>query len=380
VTLGPVRQILRGCRTPLAFRFRDGSIVVASSQRIRSTDGGRTWRPIPFPQVHLNTLELSDGRTRMLEYDPKPIPGEPGVYRVTQWESRDRGTTVAGPFSEGRLRLPPERFPPGGVRWFHGNTIETEDGELLSVMQDRSGEGGRFEGWRTFLVKSVDGGVNWDYVSDVASSETIEDPDNLLQTSGWELYYAAEPFLLDLGEGRLLCVMRTVNDEAGGMSLDRIGPPLEEYHDLFHAVSGKGIRPSLMDLPEDRYFEPGPPSSPLVASRSVDGGATWSPARPMPGPRGCFPRLAESDGVLALTYGGLSGVPRWGNAISFSLDEGETWTEEVVFGPFLTTGYTGVLATGPGRFLCLFDCTPPQPWTNEAAWWIGAVDVTVERN
>jgi hypothetical protein len=61
-----------------------------------------------------------------------------------------------------------------------------------------------------------------------------------------------------------------------------------------------------------------------------------------------------------------------------SADNGATWTEEINFAPFFTTGYTGLVPTGPGEFLCVFDAVSPQPWTRHAAHWIGVVDITIE--
>ena len=55
------------------------------------------------------------------------------------------------------------------------------------------------------------------------------------------------------------------------------------------------------------------------------------------------------------------------------------WTDEINFAPFLTTGYTDILPIGPRKFLCVFDCTPPQPWKAHAAHWVGVLDVEVER-
>lgn len=92
--------------------------------------------------------------------------------------------------------------------------------------------------------------------------------------------------------------------------------------------------------------------------------------------RGCFPRMAFDGEVLALTYGGLA-YPRWGNCITFSTDGGASWTEEMNFAPFFTTGYTDIVTLAPGKFLAVFDATPPQPWTNHAAHWVGAVDIEV---
>ena len=85
----------------------------------------------------------------------------------------------------------------------------------------------------------------------------------------------------------------------------------------------------------------------------------------------------DGSGILALTYGGLSGVPRHGNAVSFSLDQGVTWQGEVNFAPFLTTGYTALTALGPGLFLAFFDASPPQPWTKHEQWWIGVRTIAV---
>jgi len=230
----------------------------------------------------------------------------------------------------------------------------------------------------TTASKSTDGGVNWAFVARVLDRGNIADPDGLLTRENWPLYWAVEPSLIDLGNDKLVAVARSANDEKAGLPLSQIGQAQDEYSDLFSTVTGAGIHSSLMTLPASKYYQPGPMNAPLVIAYSDDGGATWRDQQPMQQARGCFPRLAvSSDGILALTYGGLSGVPRWGNCITFSTDGGQTWTDEINLGPFLTTGYTNVYSTGPGKFIVFFDCTPPQPWTNKPAWWIGAVDVTV---
>ena len=89
-----------------------------------------------------------------------------------------------------------------------------------------------------------------------------------------------------------------------------------------------------------------------------------------------MPRMSLSGGVLALTYGALA-FPRWGNCIAFSTDGGKTWSEPINFGPYLTTGYPAIAEIGPRKFLCVFDCAPPQPWLNHAAHWVGVVDIGV---
>jgi hypothetical protein len=168
--------------------------------------------------------------------------------------------------------------------------------------------------------------------------------------------------------------MRVVNDDINPL----IGPTTDDYHDLSCTVPAAGIHPDAVAVPEGKYAHCGPPAPPLLIARSTDNGRTWSRPRAMVPARGCFPRLAQSDGIIALTYGGLA-YPRWGNCLTFSLDRGQTWSREINFAPFLTTGYTDIIRTGPGRFLCVFDCTPPQPWANHAAHWVGAVDVDVRK-
>ncbi|HQK76851.1 MAG TPA: sialidase family protein, partial [Candidatus Hydrogenedentes bacterium] len=172
------------------------------------------------------------------------------------------------------------------------------------------------------------------------------------------------------GGGQLVCVARLVNDDHNPL----MAAPKERYHDLSYAIPGTGIHPGT--LPADAYYEPGPPSAPLIISFSSDTGKTWTPAKPMDQARGCFPRMALGDGVLALTYGGLA-YPRWGNCVTFSTDAGKTWSDEVLFAPFFTTGYTDIIATGAKEFVAVFDCTPPQPWKDHAAHWVGAVDIEI---
>ena len=49
----------------------------------------------------------------------------------------------------------------------------------------------------------------------------------------------------------------------------------------------------------------------------------------------------------------------------------------MTFAPFLTTGYTWLVAVGPGHFVCFFDATPPQPWTSYEHFWTGVVDIVI---
>ena len=376
IKLGKTRIVMRGPMFPSIARFADGSLMIGAASveehspiiSIRSEDGGDRWRPytpsLPTGAAH-TVWQLHNGPALALSVYTQPLAGEAGWYATTRWESDDNWRTVRGPLSDGRLYLPPDRFDATKNQWFHGNVIEMPNGDLLSALQEFHVASGS----RVYLCRSTDRGVNWHFVAEVASFATIDDPQGVTR-QGWALWGPCEPNIAHVGGGRLICVMRLVNDDRAPL----LGPPMETYHDLSDTISGAEIYRS--GLPADRYFSPGPPSVPLVISHSADGGQTWSPATPLAEACGCQPRLAQSDGILALTFGALA-FPRWGNCITCSDDGGRTWSEKVQFGPYLTTGYTGVVAIAPRHFLCVFDCTPPQPWLNHAAHWVGVVDVEV---
>jgi len=375
VTLGPVRVVMRGPMFPVLARL-GGDTIVLSAQAveeggplaaIRSDDLGNTWRATGtvLDGMGLNTLQLRSGKAISHHYDTKPIPGKPGWRRTRRWESSDNWKTVQGPLEDGILRLPPDQFNEDRPQWFHGNTLELPNGDLLAAMQDFYSP----ERFRTFVSKSTDHGKTWDFLAHVASLDNLRDPQGATK-KGWTLWGPCEPNMVHLGDGRLVCVMRLVNDDSNPL----LAKPADSYHDLSCTVSGDGIHPGT--LPASAYYTIGEPSAPLVIAFSSDYGATWTPPEPMAQARGCFPRMALSEGVIALTYGALA-YPRWGNCVTFSTDGGKSWSDEVNFAPFLTTGYTDILAIGARKFLCVFDCAPPQPWKNHAAHWVGALDVTV---
>lgn len=375
IRIGRPRVLMRGPMFPNLACFRDASILVFAQAveeggpltAIRSENRGHTWRthPAGVDGLGLNTFQPGAGPAVSIHYDTKPMPGEEGLRTTRRWESDDGWHTLRGPLEDGTLRLPPDQFKQEEKHWFHGNTIELPDGRLLAAMQ------GTHEPWvfRTFLSESSDNGKAWRFVSHIASLDTLDDPEGATR-KGWSLWGPCEPNIAHLGDGKLVCVARLVNDDSKPL----MAAPQKTYHDLSYAIPGTGIHPGT--LPAEDYYEPGPPSAPLVISFSHDGGATWSRPAPMKQARGCFPRMAFDGEVLALTYGGLA-YPRWGNCITFSTDDGASWTEEINFAPFFTTGYTDIVALAPGKFLAVFDATPPQPWTNHAAHWVGAVDIDV---
>lgn len=381
---GP-RVVLRGSMFPNMMRFRDGSILInaASDEEhsprimIRSQDDGQTWKPLAG-QYNFSApglFSVSNETTASLKVEVTPLADEPGWYAAQRWEMRDHGQSFTGPTEGVRLFLPPEEFAPRALQYFHGNIVELSDGSLLTVMQGVVGTEQRIYPWRVFTARSTDGGMTWKYVSTVADLESIDDPGGVIEC-GYRLHGPCEPNIQHLGDDRLICVMRLVNDDWE----PPLAPPAESYHDLSYTIPTDGFcaHSRSEPLPENQYYTLGPPSVPLIVSYSSDAGQTWTPAKPMRQARGCYPRMAQSRELLALVYGGLT-FPRWGNCITFSTDGGHTWADEVNFAPFLTTGYADIVPAGPGQFLCAFDCTPPQPWKDHKAHWVGVVDISIQR-
>jgi hypothetical protein len=100
--------------------------------------------------------------------------------------------------------------------------------------------------------------------------------------------------------------------------------------------------------------------SPMYFSRSTDLGLTWSKPEPFT-QAGVLPRLLQLDnGVIVLASG------RPGVQLRFCTDgKGEKWTDPFEMLPFenekkgvevsyVSCGYTGLLATGPDRFLLIY--------------------------
>jgi hypothetical protein len=386
ITLSEIRIVMRGPMFPRLTRVGENSLIANGDRAeeggdvrsIRSDDLGQTWRPYEpgiFRGARMNTIRLADGRILSIMYDTKAIAKKPGYRSTTRWLSDDEWKTVRGPLTDGTVYLPPEEFKISNVQWFHGNTIQLPDGSLLSAMQGVDMEGSGIYPFHTFVARSTDEGKTWQFLSRVASLGTIDDPQKKTK-QGWPLFGPCEHTLADLGNNRLISVARIVND-------DRTSPMAkasDTYRDLSYTIPGSGIHPGNR-YPADKYYTPGPRSAPLIISYSVDRGKTWSKSKPMREACGCFPRTAVSSlsgkDIVALSYGGLA-YPRWGNCIKFSTDGGITWTDEINYAPFFSTGYTDILSLAPGKFMCVFDCTPPQPWKDHEKHWVGVVDINVE--
>jgi len=277
-------------------------------------DAGQTWsKPLVKSGVEAgghSFLRRTSGRCIWLDFltyqTPDPKTASCGVGR-----SEDGKNFT---WSEGSVR-----WPQDVLKWknhttlmmFSRSILELADGSLLATMY------GNFDAditddkvrtdfnygyakirYRTVLVRSTDGGINWDYYSTVAYQ-----PD--APGEGFD-----EPVIARTSDGDLLCVLR---------------------------------RGTAMTL---------------VCCRSSDDGRTWSKAALLPEyAKSVFPDLAlMSNGVLACSCG------RPDNQILFSVDgTGRAWTSPTVIytdphypNPCSTCGYTAIREVKPGRLLYVY--------------------------
>ena len=147
--------------------------------------------------------------------------------------------------------------------------------------------------YRTFVVRSTDGGKTWEYLATVAYDPRV----------GLESFCEAD--LLTLPGGEILCFMRT---------------------------GGSGGK-----------------HTPLYLSRSGDDGKSWSTPQPI-ADRGVWPNVCRmQSGVLAVTYG------RPDNWLAFSRDDGKTWIGHFSFYQGPTTSYNSLAEVAPGKLLVVYD-------------------------
>jgi hypothetical protein len=288
------------------------------------------------------------------------------VYVGKRWVSKDNWETVT---QEPFYVTSPDIFTgyadQGPVEvidgpCFHSDFLTLPNGDLIAAVMANFEEDTGFTTtrikWRSILVRSTDGGESWEYVSTIASMASLETTDQEVLNNIPQGF--AEPSIARLADGSLVCAIRT------GVDAYPSGPS-DSYRDLkyTHLKDGKYYTTS-----ED-------PTQPLYVTQSTDGGGTWSRQEVMPSAMGACPRLLTlANGVLALAYGRVA-RPSQGCRIIFSIDGGKTWASETDIYPGLSTGYTGMVETAPGRILYAFDaCRADGPKVPD---WIGVVDIEV---
>ena len=254
-------------------------------------DGGESWdEPVVFHGSEgggHSWIRRKDGTCVWLRYFCRPIDGKTLSCDVGHSEDGRNYT-----WSVGKVTFPEPVKP-----WTKGNAfmifarsiLELDDGSLLATMY------GYFEGdakYRSLLVRSTDGGTNWDYYSTMAFS---------LDAPGEG---CCEPVIARTSDGDLLCVMRVSSN------------------------------------------------LPMWVCRSADDGKTWSDPHRLPfHSASVFPDMVlMANGILAVSFG------RPGAHVMFSVDgEGRRWTgRTTIHDGTNTDAYTAIREIGPGRLLYVF--------------------------
>ncbi len=287
---------------------------------IYTQDGGRTWgKPI------LKNGSESGGHSFIRRKDGACLWLGFFTYQTSDARAVSCNVGLSDDGNNFRWSKGRVAFPQDVLAWknnsafmmFQRSIIELEDGSLLATMfgsfdaDVKDGEAKQKYNFhaaqirfRSLLVRSTDGGINWDYYSTVAF-------DAKAPSEGY-----CEPVMVRTAKGDLLCVMRT----------------------------GSG------------------PNYPLQSCRSSNDGRTWTEPRVLPSyAASVFPDMVLlSNGVLACSFG------RSGDHIIFSPDgSGETWTSkttlyhdthwpEPVATSGTTCGSTDIREVAPGRLLYVY--------------------------
>jgi hypothetical protein len=308
VRVGETVPILPGITYAATFQFADGRIACGSGEVWRwSADGGRTWTAGPHGPGNA-TIELGNGEMLSLGFNTKRRAD--GKYTLEQKRSLDGWKTVTT--EEGVYDIP-DSVPCGG------DAAETNDGFLIDhgVLRLKNGDlmataYGTYKGdtsvpadypfdqfhfyrYRNIVVFSADKGRTWGNPVTVAYSD-----DPKMTQEGFD-----EGDLARAADGDILCVMRS-----GGSF-------------------GKHY--------------------PSYICRSSDEGKTWSTPVAVDD-KGVWPSiLVLKNGVVVCTYG------RPDNWLSFSTDDGRTWTGATRFYRGPTSSYNSVVEVAPDTILVIYD-------------------------
>ena len=385
VKVGPERIILGDGLQPFMFQTKKGTLFLQAQTSptpgfkiaatnpipgyghfasVVSRNHGKTWgRWLPEPWTkRLAYFEgaytaLSDGTIQMVEWIAD-CTSKKGIFHAILWESKDDLETIKGPIMA-TIDLPQAKaggFDDHGNPYsglcFHRTILELPGGDLLAAIY------GWFEGddtpctyvpkvckYRCILLRSSDRGRHWSYTSTIAV-------DPMVGEEGFD-----EPVMIRLSKGpkagRLICLMRTGSFK--GVIYQAISDDEGRSWSKPHALDLRGVDPDLIEMADGtlvcavgwrvEYIK-----LPDGTHRSVD----WEGAGKPPLHRGT-------------------------NYLAFSRDQGKTWTQITPFqfephGPSLSTFYTTVCETAPGR---LFVCYDIGSWGGQAVRYVAGREVEI---
>ena len=304
-------------------RFPDGTLVCSE---YRSTDNGKTWSPCPSflgdGEGSWESASEADPATWTRKQDPATLvmavkcrEVEDGVFEgrlcrsLDGWRTREvLDITIHIPDGTNLVDEGNRETGPGNIRG--SNIVGLPDGALLMPMYgslkqdivwfDYRTFGGYLKypqewprqfKYRSWLLRSDDGGLNWHYHSTIAALPELGD-------EGF-----CEPSLERLSDGSLIALLRNGGSDNG----------------------------------------------PLWVCRSWDDGLTWSyPVRTTPTGNAPHIRLLP-NGVLACVYG------RPDNRISFDLTgSGLAWSHTVVVSNCYGNAHIEMAVTGPDTLFCAY--------------------------
>ena len=301
-----------------------------------STDGGSSWQPAEV-QENAGSLLLKNG-DRINVVTPTPVKvgdlqlpapvgkgSDPYVKSAyTFYKLHDLPESRQGVYLErlknGNITWEPEKaglYDPQAARYSFRGLIPVLWWGDMHLAKDQSIIAGVYPGFYikdngeadprsgVFFYRSADNGHSWKI-----QGRILFVPDLNLDSTGYKRTGFSEPAFELMADGSFLAVMRTTDGLGNG---------------------------------------------PLYASRSADLGITWTkPA--IIAPSGVLPRLLRlHNGVTVLASG------RPGVQLRFSTDgHGAKWSDPFELLPYknekeeVSCGYTGLIATGPDRFLIVY--------------------------
>ena len=307
--------------SPRLRRFPDGSLVCSN---FRSADDGHTWHPCAdLLEGARRGAERADPSFWSREQDPAALVMDrnstrisEGVYRGHLYRSLDGWLTqedleVTVHLEEAADLVDEANAEIGAGVILGKNIVGLPDGTLLVPMYaglrqdivwfDLRMFGGylkypqewpRQYKYRSWLLRSEDGGLNWHYHGTIAALPELGD-------EGF-----CEPSVAFLSDGSLMALLRN-----GGGDF-----------------------------------------APLWMCRSADGGRTWSYPLRTNTPTGNAPAIVQlPNGVLACSYG------RPGNRVSFDLTgSGLAWSHTVVASNCYGNAHIEIVVTGPDTLFCVY--------------------------
>lgn len=331
-----------------------------------SDDGGVTYRKDSNGNqivkeegvTFTNSIKKRDGSIVSVDFVPVPSSTTSSDWDINYHTSTDNGETWTHHVTAGDIGK--VTFPVN-VDWFrlHRGIVENSDGSLLAVaygnfntdptdtIEQQQGSSivtGSTRRDRAMLIKSVDGGVNWSYVSTIAYDRNLYN--SYKQTGVIDRYDRYEGFnetaLARTKDGNLLAVLRTGS-----------------------------------------YIS-------LYQSRSTDNGITWSAPQLLPGVTDFNDQqsvdpdlLLMPNGTLVLSYGRSYTkllVSEDGNGNSWTAPPLITYNEIPGSNTKETSGYTAIVPVGPNRLQVYGDTGanwsyPASDPVNRFSIWSKYVDI-----